>query len=225
MKSHLREKAIAMRMEGKSYSEILAEVPIVKSTLWTWVKGIELPELARERIRERKAANLSDGTAHWHDMRVRRTEQIRHQAEQDVGELSPRELWLVGAALYWAEGSKEKERKPGSPVIFNNSDPGMIILFRRWLVEACMVSAEDIRFDLTLHQESKSRVVEMLDFWNRTLGCDHGDIRVHYKHIRSGTSNRSKKGNDYVGMLRVRVRNSSTLLRKTVGWRDGLCKA
>jgi orotate phosphoribosyltransferase-like protein len=29
---------------------------------------------------------------------------------QEVGTISARELWLIGTMLYWAEGSKQKER-------------------------------------------------------------------------------------------------------------------
>jgi len=40
---------------------------------------------------------------------------------------------LIGAALYWAEGSKDKPYARRERVQFINSDPDVIGFFLRWL--------------------------------------------------------------------------------------------
>ena len=107
LKTHLRDKAIALRQQGKSYPEILREVPIVKSTLWTWLKDVELCDEAKKVIRERQEKNRALGVELGRTRRKERSKRIQTQALVEVGELSERELWLIGISLYWAEGMKE----------------------------------------------------------------------------------------------------------------------
>ena len=40
--SEIREEALRMRNLGQSYSEILHEIPVSKSTLSAWLSGIRL---------------------------------------------------------------------------------------------------------------------------------------------------------------------------------------
>jgi len=46
-----------------------------------------------------------------------------------VGAISDRELLLVGAVAYWAEGTKSKPWNPEERLTFTNSDPDMFILY------------------------------------------------------------------------------------------------
>ena len=49
-------------------------------------------------------------------------------AEDEEGDLTPRELRIAGAIAYWCEGSKRKTHRPAEHVSFINSDPGLILL-------------------------------------------------------------------------------------------------
>lgn len=222
-KTQFREKAIALRQLGHSYPEILQEIPIVKSTLWMWLKDVELCDEARRVIKERRVRNQVFAVELGRTRRRERTEKIQNQAKSEVGKLSEREFWLVGAALYWAEGMKEKDYSPGSRVAFSNSDPQMVLFFRTWLLKACKVSPDDIVYDLTIHELSKERSVELLGFWSGVLRCDWDKIRVHYKGwVNPSGTNRHKRAYDYKGMFRLCVRRSSGLVRRLSGWAKGI---
>ena len=220
-----RDKAIALRQLGKSYPEILAEVPVVKSTLWTWLKDVELCSEAKQVIAERRARNQAIGVKGCRDGRIQRTLDIQSAASEEVGTLSLREQWLIGAALYWEEGSKEKEQKPGSGVRFCNSDPHMVRFFQYWLVQICGLNPEDLVYDVAVHVASKERATEILYFWSDILDCSWTRIRVSYKRwVNPKGTNRHKQGYDYKGMCRITVRRSAELNRKIAGWNIGIAK-
>ena len=72
---------------------------------------------------------------------------IIHEASQkEISKISNRELWLIGIALYWAEGSKSKTYSPSIGVVFTNSDYEMVQIFIRWLKYCCRVGLEQLSY-------------------------------------------------------------------------------
>ena len=51
-----KEKAINLRKEGKTYSEILSVVPVAKSTLSLWLHSTKLAKKQKQRITEKRLA-------------------------------------------------------------------------------------------------------------------------------------------------------------------------
>ena len=45
-----KEKAIKLRKQGKTYSEILSVVPVAKSTLAIWLQSVSLGKKQKQRI-------------------------------------------------------------------------------------------------------------------------------------------------------------------------------
>lgn len=88
-------------------------------------------------------------------MRLRDEERQRSKeaARQAVGELSARELFLLGVGLYCAEGSKGKPYDRRENVCFVNSDPGMIQVFLAWL-DLLGVERERLRFAVMIHESA-----------------------------------------------------------------------
>lgn len=220
--SLLKTKAIDLRKEGLTYSEILKQIPVAKSTLSLWLRDVGLAKKQAQRLTERKRiAGLRGGQARK-DARIKITEEIVSVAAKDIGAISQRELFLIGIALYWAEGSKEKERKAGSGVRFTNSDAAMIRLFLRWLFDVCHVNKRDVYFDLTIHASHKPRTSEIINYWaEKTCYPPEYFSYVYYKQGNPKT-NRTNIGNAYNGIIRVQVRSSSLLLRRIAGWTKGV---
>ena len=54
MKTLLKERAIKLRREGLSYSEILQKIPVAKSTLSLWLRSIGLSKKQVQRLTEKK---------------------------------------------------------------------------------------------------------------------------------------------------------------------------
>jgi len=103
-KDDLRARAVALRHEGGTVPRIAAELGVSKSTAYLWTRSIPLdrtPAEAEERRRRqleqmREARWRPHGQARDAD---RAATGGRHAAW--VGDLSEREVILVGAVAYW----------------------------------------------------------------------------------------------------------------------------
>lgn len=221
-KTNLKNKAIKLREEGKTYSEILEKVPVAKSTLSLWLREVGLSKPQKQRITKKRIEASLRGAKKRKDQRIELTKAIYEKAEKEIGKISKRELWLIGIALYWAEGSKEKENKPGSCVGFGNTDPHMIFLFLKWLMEICGLEKRDIKLNLYIHENNRHRTEEVLKYWIVWTGFPKIN-NVYYKKHNIKTL-RKNIGKDYFGLLDIRVKASSKLVRKIRGWTRGINK-
>lgn len=150
-KDDLREKARELRLQGWTYDQIQVELGCSKSSVSLWVRDLPKPE--RKRTPEEASAIARRD---WEvTMRLRDEERQRSKeaARQAVGELSARELFLLGVGLYCAEGSKGKPYDRRENVCFVNSDPGMIQVFLAWL-DLLGVERERLRFAVMIHESA-----------------------------------------------------------------------
>jgi transcriptional regulator with XRE-family HTH domain len=123
-----KEKAIKLRKQGLSYSEILKQVSVSKSTLSLWLRSVGLTERQKQRLTKKKLASMKRGWEAKHQKRVEKEKKIITAAKKEIKSISSKELKLIGITLYWAEGAKANpERGQHSPdVRFINSDPTTI---------------------------------------------------------------------------------------------------
>ncbi len=222
-KTQAREKAIALRKSGLSYREILEQIPVAKSSLSLWLKSVKLAESQKQRLTDKKLASARRGARKMKDIRIALTKEIKDKARKEVGKLTERELWLIGVALYWAEGSKEKEHSPGSHVAFSNSDPYMIKFFLEWLVKVVKVPEEKIYFAIYIHESHKNRLEEVKNYWIQHTQFSKESMKYIYFKKNKLNTKRRNVGAIYFGLLRVMVIESSTLNRKIQGWTEGIC--
>lgn len=123
--------------------------------------------------------------------------------------------------MYWAEGSKEKDNGTKSGVIFSNSDPGMILLFVRWLRDVLMVSDRDLIYELYIHEAADVKSAQT--YWSQILSIPVATLRTYFKRNKEKIG-RKNIGKEYYGLVRVRVRRSTNLNRKISGWTQGICE-
>ena len=103
-----RIRARTLRSEGRFYPEIAAELGVSKSSVSLWVRDLPSPNpnyAGRPQCSPEALARMN--AARSQRAEARRREQ-KLMARAQVGEVSERELLLLGAVLYWAEGSKDK---------------------------------------------------------------------------------------------------------------------
>lgn len=220
-KSEEQKLAVALRKQGLSYLEILNRIPVAKSTLSLWLREIGLSQRQQQRLTQKKLDSARRGGERRRTQRLQVVEAIWKSALQDIKTISNRELWLMGVMLYWAEGSKEKEGRPGSGVQFTNSDPYMIKLFLKWLKDIARVPDQDIKFDIFIHENSKNHIRKVVHHWSRvsTFPARYFS-RIYFK--RNNKTNRKNVGESYFGVLRVGVKASSSINRKITGWINGI---
>lgn len=221
-KTKEKEKAIELRKRGLSYREILEEVIVAKSTLSLWLRSTGLAKRQKQRLTEKRLAAALRGAMKRRDQKLAITKEIKEKARQEIGEISDRELWLIGTALYWAEGTKEKEH--GHLVVLGNSDPYLVNLFIKWLIKTCKIPKENIYFRIYLHESTEKRLLEVRKYWSEITGFPIENFqKVTWKKHKINTK-RKNIGENYYGLLKIGVRRSVNLNRKIAGWTEGICK-
>ena len=210
IKREEKQNAIALRKQGKTYSDILRAVPVAKSTLALWLKEAKLSKPEKQRFTlAKKLASLRGGQAKK-AQRIEKQNRIYSEARSKVKTLSENEFFLLGVVLYWAEGTKEKEYRPGSQVAFSNMDPKMIVLFLIWLTKICRIPKDMIGFEIMVHKSHQDRVLEVRKYWSKITSFPLNSFPyVYFKKSKIKKTNRKNTGEKYHGVLKIKVKQSS----------------
>lgn len=218
-KDELRAHALALRLEGKSYNDIRAQVGVSKSTLSLWLRDVPLTDEHRLALEMRSVDQRSQAR---HARRLRRNQTIMSAACDEIAELSERELFIAGLVAYWAEGAKNKPGGPNRQVSFINSDPAMIRLFLAWLA-LLGIGSGDLTFRVSIHESGAPEDAE--EYWADCVGVDRSVFRRTTLKRHNPKTNRTNVGADYRGCLTVGVKRSSDLNLMIAGWYLGLAEA
>lgn len=221
-KDDLRETAVAMRKEGRSYREIQAVVGVAKSTLSLWLRDVPLTDDQQRALELRGPAATSARAAENRVVGARRRAVVQAQAKAQITELSESELFVAGVVAYWAEGAKNKPWREGQSVKFMNSDPKLIRLFLSWL-RLIGVSPDRLIFRLHIHESADSS--DAVAFWSEVVGAPRSQFGNCTIKTHKPTTIRKNVGPEYHGCLLVYVRNSSALNLQIQGWCEGLSAA
>lgn len=224
MKLGVREEVIKLRKKGFSYSEIRQFIHVSKSSLSLWLKDIILTEEQIKRLRRKGEVARLLGSKALKDARIKKQRRIISKAISEVKPLNISDLWLVGVMLYWAEGAKQKEYHPSQRVCFSNSDPEMLKVFLRWLKECLHLNAEDVLFEIYIHETYKKTKEELSIYWSKITGFPLGKLSTVYYKKNKVHSYRKNRGESYHGVLRISVKKSTDLNRKITGWIYGVCE-
>ncbi|XKK58889.1 hypothetical protein HFP71_22255 [Streptomyces sp. ARC32] len=216
-KDDLRERARELRRQGWTYDQIQVELGCSKSSISLWVRDLPKPE-RREPSEQAKLA----ARKRWeHELALRDVarEQTKSAALQEIGDMTERELFLLGVGLYWAEGAKDKIYSRREYVLFVNSDPGMIKVFIAWL-ELLKVERERLRFRVMIHENAD--VAAAVQYWASLVGTDatHFGKTTLKKH--NPKTVRKNVGDHYRGCLVIGVVQSADLYRRIEGWWNGI---
>lgn len=217
-KSEEKRQAIALRKQGKTYNEILKNIVVSKSTLSLWLREVSLAKPQKQRLTAKKYAAQQRGGDARRRMRLEEGINIDALCKKDIGKLTDRELFLIGVILYWAEGTKKNGDRVSSMIDFANSDPAMVALFVKWLVEFAEVEKTDIQLRLHLHENHKDREIKIKKVWLESTGLPVASFtKTNYKKHNPSTL-RKKVDNTYIGLVSVRVKKSTRLNRRILGW-------
>jgi hypothetical protein len=221
-KDDLREIAVAMRKEGRSYREIREVVGVSKSTLSLWLRDVPLTEDQQRVLEMRGPSSTRRNSQAARANATRRRAVIQDQAREQVSHLSESELFVAGVVAYWAEGAKNKPWRYGTRVRFMNSDPRMIRLFLSWL-HLIGVTDDRIAFRLQIHESAD--VQQALRYWVESLGTTQAAFLNTTLKRHNPKTVRSNIGDTYHGCICVEVRRSAELNLQIDGWCEGLAAA
>lgn len=154
---------------------------------------MNLSRRQRQRLTAKKAASALRGALKRKEQRIRKTEKIRTEAIKEIAPISNSDLFILGVALYWAEGAKEKNYGRGQGIIFSNSDPKMVVLFLKWLREIVKIGQERIKFDIYVQESYKDRVEEIKSYWSHVTGLAGNLFERVYSIIRKAIPTRREE--------------------------------
>jgi hypothetical protein len=165
----LRQRAIALRREGKSRREIKAILgPMSNSTLNDALAGEPPPDWTR-RPRAKDGLRAAERAA-----RAASRDAECAAAAAGIGALTEREILIADAIAYWCEGTKRKPHRSTERVVFMNSDPDLIRFFLRFLC-AAGVPRSDLAFGVYIHESADVTAAEQ--FWLEVTGATRGQFQ------------------------------------------------
>ena len=152
---------------------------------------------------------------------MKENKEIINNAISQINSLSKRELLLVGTALYWAEGYKNKKEIPGNQHIqFVNSDPYMITLFLRFLREILQVPEEKFYVSIRIHPNINEQ--STIKFWSKVTNVPKERFHTEHQISRLSRGKRPRNSLPY-GTLDIKVCNRQKF-QQIKGWIEGLIK-
>ncbi|MDT7839465.1 hypothetical protein [Streptomyces justiciae] len=211
-KDDLRERARELRKQGWTYNQIQAELGCSKSSVSLWVRDLPHPEpkCTPEEQRER----MNAGLARLQAERDRKREESKQAAAAAIGEMSDRDLFIAGVALYWAEGTKDKAHARRERVTFVNSDPTMIRLFLAWL-DLLEVERDRIKYHVMIHETADVTAAEQ--YWMDVAQAEAAAFGKTTLKRHNPRTVRKNTGDAYRGCLVLTVQQSADLYRRIEG--------
>ncbi len=225
MKRTEKNRAIVLRLKGHSYNEIkkILKIPS-KGTLSYWFKNLSLPARAKERLKNNIEIARKRGLFKYNFDRTEAIEvenkSVQKDAENEIGKLSSRELLLIGAALYWGEGTKSEKNKNALRVALTNSDPQLVSLFMRFVREILGVDDEKIRAEILIHSNVDIKRARI--FWAEVTKLPMDRFYITNQLSRASKLKRPKNLLPF-GTISIRI-NKRILFFKIKGYISGLRK-
>ncbi len=215
-----KNKARELRKQGRSYSEILEEVDVAKSTISRWCRDIILTDDQIQRLSEKSTKGARKGSLiaarNKQCRRIERIESLKKEGIAEVGELGHREKFIAGVALYLGDGNKGSDK-----VGFSNANPKIIAFMVDWLREFCDVSEERYRGQIWIHENQNER--EARKFWSRITGIPLNQFKKSYVVKNKDGSNKIRKNIHPYGVFSIRISSTNTQ-RRLLGWMAGVLK-
>ncbi len=182
-----RNKAIALRLKGMSYSQIKEKLAASKSTLHYWLREYPLPEERIRQLRDWNAQRIERFRQTMAEKRELRQLNVLKAVGRKIGAISHRELFIAGLFLYWAEGSKTSRYS----ISLTNTDPAMLRFFIQWLKA---LGVDITRLHGRLHLYTDMDVRKQTLFWAKQLNLPISAFRNPYIKRSDSTKRRNYKG-------------------------------
>ncbi len=199
-----REKALALRKQEKSYSQIKNILGVSKGTLSYWLRDYPL---SKKRVEELQKKGWKKSEASREKFRItmrkkrkERLERTYNNQEKIILPLSNRDLFIAGLFLYWGEGSKSQKGR----LSISNSDPSVIKFFIAWLNKSLLVPERKMKVHLHLYKDME--IEKEINFWSKKIKLPKNQFYKPY--IKKSSSKRiNHKGGFGHGTCNVTATN------------------
>jgi hypothetical protein len=214
MKALERQKAINLRLQGRSVKQIERELQVSRGSVSRWVRNVPLSDEQKHQLRINRIT--SSGQMRGAQENKRRA-LIRHEEARNRGFAEARtdDLLRVVAALYWGEGSKTNRQ-----VCIANCDPNLLRIFGTWLIRSGQEDKLDFR--VQYYPDNKIDEYTVKAWWLKQLPfLNETHVRKFTKLTVNRASQRKHLGKQLHGTASLCV-NSTALLYYIFGAIDYL---
>ncbi|KND50072.1 MAG: hypothetical protein AB203_03730 [Parcubacteria bacterium C7867-008] len=190
-----RETAIDLRKQGYSYLYISKELGIPKSTLSNWLSKV--PYKPNEEVI--KLYGKARAAAGEKRAQVLKTElnELRETVLVEIGEITNRDLFIFGLAIYLGEGSKTN-----GIVAVSNSNPEVMRCMVAWFR---LLGVETDQFTARMYIYPDLDNSQCLQFWSQATTIPESQFQKTILDLRSKKKNRTFKKLPF-GTLHINVR-------------------
>lgn len=221
MKFQLKTKALRLRKLGWSVKDIACKLKISESTSSLWCRQIVLTPVQKQRLEARTGKKLMNFFRIVEQQKLRRQKdknEIFERSIKQFGEMSLRDKFVAGIAIYWAEGFKHvSEKRLG----FCNSDPLMIKFQINFWIECLGIEKDQITARLSLNERFLGETERLQDFWSKYLGLPTSQFtKPFYQKSKTIKDYGTSKG--YNGVLRIHARKSSKKMIEMRGFMNAI---
>jgi hypothetical protein len=213
----LRSQAEKLREQGYSYNLIHQKLGIPKSTMSYWFQN--KPFTPNDEVLERVRSGSGKEGLRRHEKRLKEVALLKQQGAYEIGNLSDRDLWILGLGIYIGEGAKTTEM-----IRISNADPAVIRLAVRWLKDACKLKDENLSVRIHIYPDNNPD--DCLSYWQEVTNLHESCFRKVSVDLRTDKSLSKKRRLPY-GTAHITVvsrgdpEKGVRLFRRINGWMTG----
>jgi len=204
------EKALVLRKEGTSYSQIKKILSVSKSTLSLWLRNYPLSKQRIRELRDWNEQRIEKCRETKRKKREKRLNSFYQQQKKLIFPFNKRELYLAGLFLYWGEGTKSQS----SILSISNTDPSVIKFFIVWLTKVLKLPKNKIKIQLQLYKDMD--VKKEVSFWSKILNISLSQFTHPYVKKTSGERINHKGGFGH-GTCNARIGEARTAEKILMG--------
>jgi len=181
------QKALELRKQGKSYSEIKKVLGISKSTLSDWLHDYPLTYEQIDKLSYHNATRIERYRTTMREKKDTKFKIAYDKQKKMIFPINNHNLFIAGLFLYWGEGSKSKYDR----ICLSNTNPAIIKFFIYWSTQSLRISKEKVRIQLHLYSDMNIR--KELLYWSKLINIP---LKHFYKpYIKNSlTTNINHKG-------------------------------
>ncbi|MBI5456267.1 hypothetical protein HY969_00860 [Candidatus Kaiserbacteria bacterium] len=217
MRRREKEQARLLRQSGKSVKEIERLLNVPRSSVSVWVRDIPLTAMQKKRLSERghslEVLEKRRSTRLANESRRRTI--FLEKGHSDIKEFPDIDVFMLGIGLYLGEGSKTDRGK----IELSNTDPRIIQIFIRFLMQSCGYPLSRIHATIGIHSHLSIDKAEK--YWSTISGIPLRQFSKTFIQIsRAGKGERDKLP---FGTFSVGVYDTAARVRLE-GWIQGIYK-
>jgi len=174
-----QEKAISLRKEGFSLKDISDSLGVSKSSVSYWVRSVDLTGQQKERLDARYSFNGCVKGAESNRIKALKSRlSFQEEGRTIARKNSENKDFLIGCALYWAEGNKSR-----TCVGMSNMDVCILNRFQCWVKD--FFGEYTFKSQVNAYLNNGLSIDDVLNYWSSALSipkCNFGKVVAREKY-------------------------------------------